>query len=51
MGNELYKLEEGSNAMTFEFTSVGPKVLLLSHLKKIWYGKYKKRLEKKSANH
>ena len=25
MGNELYELEEGSNAMTFEFTSVGPK--------------------------
>ena len=24
MGNELYELEEGSNAMTFEFTSVGP---------------------------
>ena len=24
MGNELYELEEGSNAMTFKFTSVGP---------------------------
>ncbi len=25
MGNELYELEEGSNAMTFGFTSVRPK--------------------------
>ena len=25
MGNEIYQLEEASDAMTFEFTSVGPK--------------------------